>query len=80
MFVKQGGFLECEEISSDGRDRLLSNMEAQFEDKCYSSKRFIDEFREVKDCFLFFLHTAVHSSYLAHVMWSDPDDGLQLRR
>lgn len=35
MFVKQGGFLECEEISSDGRDRLFGNIEVHFEDKCY---------------------------------------------
>lgn len=58
MFVKQGGFLECEEISSDARDRLLSNIEVQFEDKCYSSKLFIDELKEVKDClFLFFTYS-----------------------
>lgn len=63
MFVKQGGFLECEEISSDGRDRLFSKIEVQFEDKCYSSKLFIDLLKEVTD-FYFFLHTAVYSNGL----------------
>lgn len=44
-------FFECGEISSEGRDRLLSNIEVQFEDKCYSFKLFIDELKEVKGCF-----------------------------
>lgn len=58
MFVKQGGFLESEEISSDGRDRLFRKIEVQFEDKCYSSRLLQMYLKKLKVVLGFvFLHT-----------------------